>query len=30
MSPNPGSKFDRAKELGIKALTEEEFKKMIG
>jgi DNA ligase (NAD+) len=27
---NPGSKFDKAKELGIKALTEEEFKKMIG
>jgi len=27
---DPGSKFDRAKELGIKTLTEEEFKKMIG
>ncbi len=26
---DPGSKFDRAKELGIKTLTEEEFKKMI-
>ena len=26
----PGSKFDKAKELGIKILTEEEFKKMIG
>ncbi len=26
---NPGSKFDKAKELGIKTLTEEEFKKMI-
>ncbi len=26
---DPGSKFDKAKELGIKALTEEEFKKMI-
>jgi DNA ligase (NAD+) len=25
-----GSKFDKAKELGIKTLTEEEFKKMIG
>jgi DNA ligase (NAD+) len=25
----PGSKFDKAKELGIKTLTEEEFKKMI-
>jgi DNA ligase (NAD+) len=25
-----GSKFDKAKELGIKILTEEEFKKMIG
>ncbi len=27
---DPGSKFDKAKELGIKILTEEEFKKMIG
>jgi DNA ligase (NAD+) len=27
---DPGSKFDKAKELGIKTLTEEEFKKMIG
>jgi len=27
---DPGSKFDKAKELGIKSLTEEEFKKMIG
>ncbi len=26
---DPGSKFDRAKELGIKTLTEEEFKKMV-
>jgi DNA ligase (NAD+) len=26
---DPGSKFDKAKELGIKILTEEEFKKMI-
>jgi DNA ligase (NAD+) len=27
---DPGSKSDKAKELGIKTLTEEEFKKMIG
>ncbi len=27
---DPGSKFDKAKELGVKTLTEEEFKKMIG
>ena len=27
---DPGSKYDKAKELGIKTLTEEEFKKMIG
>jgi DNA ligase (NAD+) len=27
---DPGSKFDKAKELGIKTLTEEEFKRMIG
>jgi DNA ligase (NAD+) len=27
---DPGSKFDKAKELGIKTLTEEEFKKMMG
>jgi len=27
---DPGSKFDKAKELGIKTLTEEELKKMIG
>jgi DNA ligase (NAD+) len=27
---DPGSKFDKAKELGIKTLSEEEFKKMIG
>jgi DNA ligase (NAD+) len=27
---DPGSKFDKAKELGIKTLTEEEFKKMLG
>jgi DNA ligase (NAD+) len=26
---DPGSKFDKAKELGLKTLTEEEFKKMI-
>jgi DNA ligase (NAD+) len=26
---DPGSKLDKAKELGIKTLTEEEFKKMI-
>jgi DNA ligase (NAD+) len=27
---DPGSKFDKAKDLGIKTLTEEEFKKMVG
>jgi DNA ligase (NAD+) len=27
---DPGSKFDKGKELGIKTLTEEEFKKMVG
>ena len=27
---DPGSKFDKAKELGIKTRTEEEFKKMVG
>ncbi|OGP92684.1 MAG: DNA ligase (NAD(+)) LigA [Deltaproteobacteria bacterium RBG_16_47_11] len=27
---DPGSKFDKAKELGIQTLTEEEFKKMVG
>jgi DNA ligase (NAD+) len=27
---DPGSKFDKAKELRIKTLTEEEFKKMVG
>jgi DNA ligase (NAD+) len=27
---DPGSKLDKAKELGIKILTEEEFKKMVG
>ena len=27
---DPGSKFDTAKELGVKILTEEEFSKMIG
>jgi DNA ligase (NAD+) len=27
---DPGSKFDKAKELGIRTLTEEEFKKMVG
>lgn len=26
---DPGSKFDKAKELGIKILTEDEFKTMI-
>ena len=26
---DPGSKFDKAKELGIKTLTEEEFKKVV-
>jgi DNA ligase (NAD+) len=26
---DPGSKFDKAKELGIKTLTEEEFRTMI-
>ena len=26
---DPGSKFDKAKELGIKILSEEEFKKLI-
>ena len=29
MGEDPGSKFDKAKELGIKTLTEEEFKKMF-
>jgi DNA ligase (NAD+) len=27
---DPGSKFDKAKELAVKTLTEEEFKKMVG
>ncbi len=27
---DPGSKFDKAKELGIKILTEDEFRKMFG
>jgi len=27
---DPGSKFDRAKALGVKTLTEEEFKKLVG
>ena len=27
---DPGSKFDKAKKLGVKTLTEEEFKKMVG
>jgi DNA ligase (NAD+) len=27
---DPGSKLDKAKELGIKILTEGEFKKLIG
>jgi DNA ligase (NAD+) len=26
---DPGSKFDKAKDLGVKTLTEEEFKKMV-
>ncbi len=26
---DPGSKFDKAKELGIKTLTEDEFNKMV-
>jgi DNA ligase (NAD+) len=26
---DPGSKFDKAKEIGIKILSEEEFKKMV-
>jgi len=30
MGEDPGSKFDKAKELGIKTLTEEEFKRMVG
>ena len=30
LGEEPGSKFDKAKELGIKTLTEEEFKRMIG
>ena len=30
VAEDPGSKFDKAKELGIKTLTEEEFKKMVG
>jgi len=27
---NPGSKYDKAKELGIKIINEEEFRKLIG
>ena len=27
---DPGSKFDKAKDLGIKILSEDEFKKMVG
>jgi DNA ligase (NAD+) len=26
----PGSKYDKAKELGVKIITEDEFRKLIG
>jgi len=27
---NPGSKFDKARELGVKTITEDEFRSLIG
>ncbi len=30
LGENPGSKYDKAKELGVKLISEGEFKKMIG